>query len=112
MLELASLTYGTAETYVSDIERIVEAGGRRGVHDAVHRLRRRVDSERDRDRDDAERVVPVADPITDRLSGTDGREPTTHPRPVRPGTLSEAFAELLDTLESSTLEPTVPEERE
>ncbi|WP_338918220.1 hypothetical protein [Salinirubellus litoreus] len=102
LLELALLTERTSDPYVDDIGRIVDAGGRNGVEDAIHRLRDWIESGDDRPGADSSWLV--ADPVTDDHSGADGRESTDHARPVRPSNADEELDRLLDTLETTLTE--------
>jgi len=109
LLDLATRTDRALDVRLDEVERIVEAGGRPGVRDAVGRLRDRMDGEDERDDRDAEPQWLVADPITDRLSGRDEPDSTGAPRPVRPGSLSGEFDRLLDAIEASVSGSTPPD---
>jgi len=100
VLELALLTERPPDPYVDDIERIVNAGGEAGAHDAINRLRGRLGSEDGHGRRDAEPSWLVPDPIIDHLPGADGHDATDYARPVRPRN-SEKLDRLLDTLDAT-----------
>jgi hypothetical protein len=100
IFELALLTERTPDPYLDDIERIVNAGGEAGAHDAINRLRGRLGSEDGHGRRDAEPSWLVPDPIIDHLPGADGHDATDYARPVRPRN-SEKLDRLLDTLDAT-----------
>jgi len=98
VIELAMLTEGTPDSYLSIIQRFVESGGEPGVRDALSRLRHRIED--GESPDDSRPHGSIVDPITDRLSGNDRSDVSTYPRPIRPEALANGVDEIFDTVET------------
>ncbi|MEF8867004.1 MAG: hypothetical protein V5A85_00645 [Haloarculaceae archaeon] len=108
LLELAVLAGGSPELHPESVERIADAGGRRGVRDAVQRVRSPNGPERGGSAPESSGLVP--DPIADRPPVTDEHDVPSQPRPLSPEAVPEEFGDLLDALDASVLGPTTTED--
>jgi hypothetical protein len=98
LLDLAVRSGRTPDRYLSDVEQLVDAGGRDGVQDAIHRLRARVEAEQGHWDPSTQEIV--SDPITDQLPDSNEQDPDRYQRPIRTETLSDDSVRFLDAVET------------